>query len=125
MIRFATRPVFGAPGRIRRLVTASLAALTLAASPASAQVFLGLSTILGGTGTDQIRDLTTDSAGNLYIVGTTTSTDLADQVLAPVGSDVFVAKLDPTGQELLYLSLFSGDQADVPWAVEVDASSRA
>jgi len=125
MIRFATRPAPGAPGRVRRLVTASLAALTLATAPASAQVFLGLSTILGGTGTDQIRDLTTDPAGNIYVVGTTTSTDLADQALAPVGSDVFVAKLDPTGQELLYLSLFSGDQADVPWAIEVDASGRA
>lgn len=125
MTRLATRPSLHGLGRTRRLAIAGVAALALVASPASTQVFLGLSTILGGTGTDQIRDLTTDAAGNLYVVGTTTSTDLADQVLSPVGSDVFVAKLDPTGQEVLYLSLFGGDQADIPWAIEVDGSGRA
>lgn len=129
--RPALRPVSFVPvslalaRRARRVLGLALITLPLLAISAGAQVFLGLSTVLGGTGTDQIRDLTTDATGNLYLVGTTTSTDLAGQSTAPVGSDVFVAKLDPTGQQLLYLSLFGGDQIDVPWAVEVDASGRA
>ncbi len=102
-----------------------LLVLAVVAAPAGAQVFLGLSTVLGGTGSDQIRDLTTDAAGNIYVVGTTTSTDLAGQATSPTNQDVFLAKLDPSGQELLHLSLFGGDQADVPWSVEVGASGQA
>jgi len=127
--RSTIRPSFIVPfsrAQARRAGLLGLAALMLLAGPASAQVFLGLSTVLGGTGQDEIGDLTTDAAGNIYVVGATTSTNLGGQTVANRGgTDVFVAKLDPTGQTLLYLSVFGGNMADVPWAVEVDASGNA
>ena len=59
---------------------------------------LVFSTFLGGSGTESATGLTIDAAGNVYVVGFTTSGDFktanAIQAVDAGGQDVFVAKLD-------------------------------
>jgi len=66
-------------------------------TPAGAVVVL--STLLGGTGDDQIRAIYVDSAGNAYIAGATTSSDFPTQgaFQSALGgwADAFVAKKPP------------------------------
>jgi Protein of unknown function (DUF1573)/Beta-propeller repeat len=72
------------------------------------------STYLAGTGTDQISAVTTDSTGNIYATGFTSSTDFppANSLEQPCSEDgcrtIFVTKLDPSGHTLLY-STYIGD----------------
>lgn len=67
-------------------------------------------------GIDTLRDATFDSAGNLWIVGSTTSDDF-NLVNPIVSSKVayrqsgFVAELDPTGQIVKLASYLGGQQA--------------
>ena len=109
--------------RVARVVL--ILSVMLTATASSSSVLLGLSTRLGGTGADSVRDVTTDAAGNIYLTGSTSSTDFSGTVTSPVGADVFVAKLDPTGQEILYLELFGGDAFDEAWGIEIDAAGNA
>jgi hypothetical protein len=66
------------------------------------------STYLAGTGMEQISAVATDSAGNIYATGFTTSTDFpTSNPLEQACTDsacrsIFVTKLDPTGHTLLY-----------------------
>lgn len=101
------------------------AALILFPAVAQASAYLELSTRLGGSGAEDVRDVATDAAGNLYLVGSTTSSDLGGLVQSPTGADVFVAKLDPTAQRILYLEVFGGDGFDLAWGVEIDAAGNA
>lgn len=79
---------------------------------------LVFSTFLDGTGTDSVRTLTTDTAGNVYAAGFTSSADFPitnpGNPLCPQCSNVpqvqeaFVSKLDPTGHTLLYSAFLGG-----------------
>jgi Beta-propeller repeat len=66
------------------------------------------STYLAGTGIDQISAVTTDSAGNIYATGWTSSTDfpveepLEQACTGDACRTIFVTKLDPSGHTLLY-----------------------
>ena len=66
------------------------------------------STYLAGTGIDQISAVATDSAGNVYATGFTTSTDFPtanplEQACTDTGCrTIFVTKLDPSGHTVLY-----------------------
>lgn len=85
------------------------------------------STYLGGSGPDQPHSLVTDAFGNLYIFGVTGSTNFpttpgAFQTTYNGGtatnqfyfssSDIFIAKLSPTGNQLLGCTYLGGDQND-------------
>jgi hypothetical protein len=85
---------------------------------------LVFSTYLGGSQEDTIRDVTTDSQGNIYVTGGTASPNLP----ITAGSydmtfngwhDVFVAKLDPNGH-LLWCTFIGGRSYDRAYAIEVD-----
>lgn len=74
---------------------------------------IAYSTFLGGGGTsgaDNVNNLTVDSAGNAYLVGTTTSTDFPSTTLVGPrnGSDAFVAKLNPSGSAIVWSTVFGG-----------------
>jgi hypothetical protein len=103
-----------------------------AAIPARAE--LAFSTFLGGSRFEHVRDVTTDSQGNIYLTGGTLSEDFpvtpgAYQTEHNPGEpdnpninpfDVFVVKLDPQGQ-LVWSTFLGGRNYDRAYAIEVDS----
>jgi Abnormal spindle-like microcephaly-assoc'd, ASPM-SPD-2-Hydin/Beta-propeller repeat len=87
------------------------------------------STFLTGTGNDQVNAVTTDAAGNIYVTGTTTSTDFPtqkpEQAAHSGSSDAFITKLDPTGTTLLYSTYLGGTYDDYGASLAVDTSGNA
>src|SRR5208282_1717399 len=85
------------------------------------------STYLGGSGDDQASALQVDPQGNVVVIGYTTSTNFPttngiDKTIT--GSyDEFVAKLDPTGSQLLYSSYVGGSVSS--GGLVLDASGNA
>jgi len=100
-------------------------------SPAGSD--LVYSTYLGGTKNDQAFSLAIDAAGNAYVAGHTASTDFP---VTPGAfdtsydwSDTFVAKLNPTGSNLVFATYIGGTGSDGEFdfspAVAVDAAGSA
>jgi Abnormal spindle-like microcephaly-assoc'd, ASPM-SPD-2-Hydin/Beta-propeller repeat len=94
----------------------------------------GFSTYLAGTGADQMMGVTTDSAGNIYVTGSTSSTDfpLAHPEQSACdgcgafnqNSDAYVSKLDPTGHTLLYSTYLGGSSTNLGVAIAVDGNGN-
>jgi hypothetical protein len=104
-------------------------------------------TYLGGSSTDQVGNTTyspsgnttqgmvVDPAGNVYVTGITQSTDFPLQgpiqgVNTENGYTGFVAKLDPTGSQLIYSTYIGGGvfgdaSTTRPYAIAVDGSGSA
>jgi hypothetical protein len=94
------------------------------------------STYLGGHGGDSHAGIAVDSRGSAYVSGLTSSEDLPvtagafDPVFnqpggATQGWDVFVAKLDPAGSGLGYLTYLGGAGQDLPADVAVGPGGAA
>ncbi len=88
------------------------------------------STYLGGTGFDEAYGVALDSGGNVYLVGTTASTDFNIQNAfqannAGGGADGFLTKLSANGATLVYSTYFGGTGVDVAYGVAVDANLNA
>ena len=96
------------------------------------------STFVGGNGNDQGNGIAVDAAGDAYITGTTSSTNLlttpgAFQKLfgggagAEPGSstDAFVVKLDAAGSGFSYATYFGGSGSDLGNAIAIDAAGDA
>ncbi len=69
-------------------------------------------TFLGGDYDDYITAIKVDSAGNIYAAGNTTS-ELFDP-------NIFVVKLSPSGDDLLYATTFGGTWMDFAWAMDIN-----
>ncbi len=85
------------------------------------------SSYLGGTGSEQPSGIAVDANGNVYVAGSTDSTDfpLGTIGLLPSGSPhVYIAKLDPTGSHLIYADYLGGSSQDYGYALALDASSN-
>ncbi len=85
------------------------------------------STYLGGSGNDQPSGLAVDSSGNVYVAGSTDSTDFPLSTLGslPAGSThVFVAKLDATGSNLIYADYLGGNSQDYGYALALDTANN-
>jgi RHS repeat-associated protein len=84
------------------------------------------STYLGGVGSDQGNGIAVDPAGNAVVVGSTTSMNFPTTTgaLQTSSGGGFVAKLNATGDALLY-STFLGDSSTAANAVAVDAQGDA
>ena len=93
----------------------------------SALVF---STYLGGTLTDIASALALDPVGNVYVAGSTLSTDFpvisgALQTVNHGSYDAFVSKLNVSGNALLYSTYLGGEGPDQATGIVVDASGEA
>ena len=96
------------------------------AKPLEIDPVLVYSTYLGGSGTDQPTGIAVDNTGSAYIAGYTDSVDfpLATLGSLPTGVDhVFVAKLDPTGSNLVYADYIGGSNQDFGYALVLDSAN--
>ena len=86
---------------------------------------LTYSTYLGGSGAETSPSIAVDLGFNVYIAGTTTSTDFPSGVSItgsiPGGSNVFVAKLNNSGSALIFATYIGGSADDSSAGVGVDA----
>ncbi|MEW6734753.1 MAG: SBBP repeat-containing protein [Acidobacteriota bacterium] len=83
------------------------------------------STFLGGSGDDLINDLTIDSNGNVYVTGSTRSTDLpvTPNAFRPANGgfrDAFVSKINTTGSMLIISTYLGGNTDDGGNALAID-----
>lgn len=89
-------------------------------------------TPLNGSGVDIGHAIAVDTAGNIYVAGSTASTDFIGSII-PGGVqtsnggdfDGFVAKIDPTGTTLLYSTYLGGNSVDEVEGIAVDAAGNA
>lgn len=95
-------------------------------------------TYLGGAGPDRAHAVAVDGIGNVWLAGETTSPNfpitsnaIAKTLqgvidLGPLRyGDGFVAKLDPTGRNLLYSTYLGGNSADGALSIAVDSVGAA
>jgi hypothetical protein len=90
---------------------------------------LSYSTLLGGSGFDSAMALAVDSSGSAYVAGFTDSLNFPAtnpvQSFNGGGNDVFVAKLSPGGNALVYCTYLGGAGDDRASAIAVDAQGSA
>jgi hypothetical protein len=91
---------------------------------------LVFSTYLGGTGSDQGRDIAVDPFGSIYVTGYTSSTDFPtvnayQSAYAGGINDCFAVKFYPDGQQLDYSTYLGGSGNDSSRGIIVDSSGRA
>jgi hypothetical protein len=82
---------------------------------------------LGGNGDDNAYALTLDSSNEVYVAGTTASSNFptlnAYQSTSGGPSNAFVTKISADGSSLMYSTYFGGNGFDVPTSIAVDGSS--
>ncbi len=91
---------------------------------------LAYSTFLGGDGNDCFPRcvLAVDGGGSVYIAGHTASADFppdAARFGAGGAGDVFLLKINPDGDRLVYAVRLGGSEADYATAIAVDADGNA
>jgi hypothetical protein len=101
---------------------------------------LSYSTYLGGNGADEGHAIRVDAAGDIYVTGSTTSTNFPTQNpiqgygggtcgFPPVPcTDAFVTKIDPSqpaGQQLVYSTYLGGNGDDEGNGIAVDGGGNA
>ncbi|MBI1729344.1 SBBP repeat-containing protein [Candidatus Acetothermia bacterium] len=85
------------------------------------------STYLGGSGAENYAPaIAADSGGDIYVTGTTSSTDFPTQnpVQAALGgaTDSFVTEIDPAGTKILFSTFLGGSGGDSGTSIKVDDS---
>ena len=87
------------------------------------------STYLGGAGDDTGSSIAIDQNNNIYVAGTTASTNFPTMNPAyPANaglSDIFVTKIDPAGANVLYSTYVGGAGNDRADGIALDASGNA
>lgn len=88
---------------------------------------LSFSTYYGGSGAEDATATAIDASGNLWIAGQTNSPNLTTTAgpIGPGGSfDVFVAKFDPVGSQLLFAAYLGGTGDDTVSGMAIDSAGR-
>jgi len=90
---------------------------------------LAYSTYLGGNGDDSGTGIAVDPAGNVYVTGTTTSTDFPTtpgtfDITDNPSQDVFVTKLNASGTALVYSTYLGGNNTDSTTGIAVDSADN-
>jgi len=118
----------GSSGWTANRTRASTEALT---QPSTVSPVLLSSTFLGGSAEDAIGAIALDQNRNVYLVGTTDSPDLPvtpsafQKTISPGHAHVFVAKLNPSGTAILYLTYLGGNAEDRASGIAVDTGGNA
>ena len=90
---------------------------------------LSYSTLLGGSSSNAATALAVDASGSAYVAGFTASynfpTANPEQNFNAGGNDVFVAKLTPSGNGLVYCTYLGGKADDRAYGIAVDPSGAA
>ncbi len=94
---------------------------------------LSYSTYLGGTGSELFPTIAVDSGFNMYVAGSTSSTNFPVAGTAPYQStlktgaaaNVFVSKFDSTGATLLFSTYLGGTGMDSSVGIAVDAAGNS
>jgi len=87
----------------------------------------GFSTYLASTSNDTAVAITSDSAGNVYVAGyTSTGFPIVNGIQPTIkgSEDAYVAKLDPTGRTLLYSTYLGGSEANYASAIAIDPTGN-
>ncbi|MDQ6701294.1 MAG: SBBP repeat-containing protein [Acidobacteriota bacterium] len=83
-----------------------------------------LGTYLGGAADDRGYGITTDSAGNIFLTGSTDSNNFplsgAGQGTRQGKTDAFVTKMDRTGSTLQFSTYLGGSENDIAQAIALD-----
>ncbi|MCX6835174.1 MAG: SBBP repeat-containing protein, partial [candidate division Zixibacteria bacterium] len=90
---------------------------------------LSYSTYLGGSGDDYGGRIAIDDNGNAYLTGATMSTNfpIYNPIQGTHGGgyfDIFVTKLNSSGNAVLYSTYLGGNREDFGWGIAVDASGN-
>ena len=87
---------------------------------------------IGGSAADGGTGIAVDNAGNVYVSGTTNSTETSFPVTAGPGLtyngglyDAFVAKVNPAGTALVYAGYIGGNSEDQAAGIAVDGAGNA
>ncbi len=87
------------------------------------------STYLGGTYDDSAYAIAIDGSGNAYVTGFTDSSDFptvpGSYDTFYNGRDIFVAKIDASGTNLLYSTFIGGSDQELSWGIAVDGEGNA
>jgi hypothetical protein len=86
------------------------------------------STYLGGSNVDEAADIAVDSSGAAYIAGCTFSVDfpVVNQYQGRQGAlDLFVTKLSPSGNTILYSTYIGGSLDDFCDGIAIDSNGAA
>jgi hypothetical protein len=94
---------------------------------------IAFSTYLGGSGNDLATSVALDGSGNVYIAGSTFSTNFPtsggyQSSCASCGAgtaDAFLAKLSADGKTLIYSTFLGGNAEDDAYGVAVDSGGNA
>ncbi len=90
---------------------------------------LEYSTFLGGGASEDANGIDIDGAGNAYVTGSTGSNDFPVRnpiQFARAGmTEVFVAKLNADGSDLIYSTFLGGSSTDFATAIAVDGEGNA
>ncbi len=86
------------------------------------------STYLGGSGSEAGQAIAVDTFGNAYITGSTESTDFP--TVSPIqgsyggNGDAFIAKVNPSGNSLVYSTYLGGKGGDSAGGIAVDSDGN-
>jgi hypothetical protein len=88
------------------------------------------STYIGGNDAEQGQAIAVDGSGNAYVTGYTFSADYdvtpsAFQTTIGGQSDVFVTKIDNTGNSLMYSTYLGGSNYEEGYAITIDGTGKA
>jgi len=115
-----------ADGLALQVAPSATAPASLNALPDRPQDLL-YSTFLGGGDNETVADAALGPNGTLYLIGETASTNFPTRPGASLKgeTDVFLARLNASGSDLLYALLIGGADWDIGRALAVDAAGNA